>query len=26
LFARTDELLGELNRLEQMAGDAPVRH
>jgi two-component system chemotaxis response regulator CheY len=26
LFARTDELLGELNRLEQMAGDAPIRH
>lgn len=26
LFARTDELLGELNRLEQLAGDAPVRH
>jgi CheY-like chemotaxis protein len=26
LFARTDELLGELHRLEQMAGDAPIRH
>ena len=26
LFARTDELLGELNRLEQLAGDAPIRH
>ena len=26
LFARTDELLGELNRLEQMAGDSPIRH
>lgn len=26
LFARTDELLGELNRLERLAGDAPVRH
>jgi CheY-like chemotaxis protein len=26
LFARTDELLGELNRLELLAGDAPVRH
>ena len=26
LFARTDELLGELNRLEQLAGDSPIRH
>jgi CheY-like chemotaxis protein len=26
LFARTDELLGELNRLERLAGDEPVRH
>jgi CheY-like chemotaxis protein len=26
LFARTDELLHELNRLEQLAGEAPVRH
>jgi CheY-like chemotaxis protein len=26
LFARTDELLRELNRLERLAGDAPVRH
>jgi two-component system, chemotaxis family, chemotaxis protein CheY len=26
LFARTDELLGELNRLEQLAGEAPIRH
>ncbi len=26
LFARTDELLGELNRLERLAGDAPIRH
>ncbi len=26
LFARTDELLGELQRLERMAGDEPIRH
>jgi CheY-like chemotaxis protein len=26
LFARTDELIGELNRLERLAGDAPLRH
>ena len=26
LFARTDELLGELHRLERLAGDAPIRH
>lgn len=26
LFARTDELLGELRRLEQIAGDEPIRH
>lgn len=26
LFARTDELLVELNRLEQLVGEAPVRH
>jgi CheY-like chemotaxis protein len=26
LFARTDELLGELRRLEQIAGDEPLRH
>jgi len=26
LFARTDELLGELQRLERLAGDEPIRH
>ena len=26
LFARTDELLGELRRLEAIAGDQPIRH
>jgi two-component system chemotaxis response regulator CheY len=26
LFARTDELLGDLNRLERLAGDEPIRH
>jgi two-component system chemotaxis response regulator CheY len=26
LFARTDELLGELQRLERLAGDEPLRH
>jgi len=26
LFARTDELLSELQRLERLAGDAPIRH
>jgi CheY-like chemotaxis protein len=26
LFARTDELLGELRRFEQLAGEAPIRH
>lgn len=26
LFARTDELLGELHRLERLAGDEPIRH
>jgi CheY-like chemotaxis protein len=26
LFARTDELLGELRRFEHLAGEAPTRH
>jgi two-component system chemotaxis response regulator CheY len=26
LFARTDELLAELRRFEQLAGEAPIRH
>jgi CheY-like chemotaxis protein len=26
LFARTDELLSELHRLERLAGDQPIRH
>ncbi len=26
LFARTDELIGELHRLERLAGDEPIRH